>query len=88
MIGAIVALGMIRELGPVLTGLMVVITEYYTSCDYAPVKNIAKASTTGHATNIIAGVAVGLESTAIPVFVVSVAILGSYWLGQSSGLQS
>lgn len=61
-------------------------TQYYTDYAYAPVQRIAKASTTGHGTNVIAGVSVGMESTAIPVLVISAAILASNGLGRSSGL--
>src|SRR5437868_12490825 len=65
----------------------VYITQYYTEYKYRPVKTIAEASQTGPATNIIAGVAVGLECTAIPVVVISVAIIASYYLGNMSGVE-
>jgi K(+)-stimulated pyrophosphate-energized sodium pump len=65
----------------------VYITQYYTEYKYRPVKTIAEASKTGPATNIIAGVAVGLECTAIPVFVISAAIIASYYLGNLSGVE-
>ncbi|MBI4248209.1 MAG: sodium-translocating pyrophosphatase [Elusimicrobia bacterium] len=62
----------------------VYITQYYTEYRYNPVKSIAESSETGPATNVIAGVAVGLESTAVPALVISAAILASYQLGSSA----
>ncbi|MGI9862184.1 sodium-translocating pyrophosphatase [Moorella naiadis] len=73
-------------IGIVLSFIFVLITQYYTSYNYRPVKEIARASLTGPATNIISGVAVGFESTALPVVFISLAILGAYWLGQQSGM--
>ena len=64
----------------------VFITTYYTSTEYRPVRDIGLASTSGHATNIIMGISVGMESTGMPILVVSVAILASYWTGEASGM--
>ncbi len=72
--------------GMVTAVVYVWITQYYTEARYRPVREIAKASETGPGTNIIQGFSVGLEATAIPAVVVSVAILVSYWLGESTGI--
>lgn len=62
------------------------ITKYYTDYKHEPVRTLALSSTTGHGTNIIAGISLGLESTALPVLVISVAVISAFWLGQTSGL--
>ena len=73
-------------IGILMAQAFVYITQYYTEYKYRPVKEIAEASKTGPATNIIAGVGVGLECTAIPVVVISIAIISSYYLGKASGI--
>src|SRR5947199_413294 len=74
-----------RIAGMVTAFLYVWITQYYTEATHRPVKDIAKASETGPATNILAGFSVGLEATWLPIIVVSGALLISSWLGQTTG---
>ena len=73
LVGLVIAIGMF------------VITEWYTSKEYSPVKSIAKASETGHATNIIRGLGLGMQSTAFPVLLIAFGTIASYWLTQGYG---
>jgi len=73
-------------IGLVTSYLLIIITQYYTDTIYEPVKRIVNASKSGHGTNVIAGVAVGFESTGLPAIVIAVALLTSYNLGMVSGI--
>src|SRR2546428_5968754 len=73
-------------IGLAVTLALVFITDYYTSKSFSPVQQIAKASESGHATNIIAGLAVGMQATAWPVVVIGAAIMASYALANLYGV--
>jgi len=73
-------------IGLAVTGLLVWITEYYTGTNYRPVRSIAKASETGHGTNVIQGLAISLESTALPTIVIVVAVIASFQLAGIIGV--
>ncbi len=73
-------------LGLVITGLIIWITEYYTGTNYRPVRSIAKASETGHGTNVIQGLAISLESTALPTLVICAGIIIAYKLAGLMGI--
>ncbi|MDP2664175.1 MAG: V-type H(+)-translocating pyrophosphatase [bacterium] len=73
-------------MGLLIAGGMFLITEYFTSKKYSPVKTIAKASQSGHGTNIISGLAIGMKSTVLPIILISIGILVSFWLAGMYGL--
>jgi K(+)-stimulated pyrophosphate-energized sodium pump len=73
-------------IGLVITGLLIWVTEYYTSTAYNPVKSIAKSSTTGHGTNVIQGLAVSMEATALPALIIVAGILSTYLIAGLYGI--
>ena len=73
-------------LGMATSYVFILTTQYHTDYAFEPVRSIAAASTTGHGTNIIAGVAVGMKSTLVPVLMVSFSVITAYWLGRTSGI--
>ena len=73
-------------IGLVVTGLIIWVTEYYTGTDYRPVRSVARSSTTGHGTNVIQGLAISMEATAVPALIICVAIVATYSLGGLFGI--
>jgi K(+)-stimulated pyrophosphate-energized sodium pump len=73
-------------IGLIITGLIIWVTEYYTGTDYRPVKSIAQSSTTGHGTNVIQGLAISMEATALPALIIVVGIIATYSLAGLFGI--
>lgn len=74
--------------GMIVSYLFIEVTQYYTDYQYGPVQTIAKSSKTGHATNIITGLSVGMESTGLPIIIISVGVLTAYYLGEFTGIKN
>lgn len=83
---SVMALFICSLVGLFVTGALVIITEYFTSTEYSPVKSIAKASVSGHGTNVIQGLAISMKSTALPLFAIVLGILVSYHYGGLYGI--
>ena len=75
-------------IGSIISFLFIEVTQYYTDYNHPPVKRIVMASKTGHATNIIAGLSVGMESTGLPILIIVVGLILSYYFGEASGITS
>ena len=75
-------------IGMAVAMLFIEVTQYYTDYNHEPVRSIALASRTGHATNIIQGLSVGMESTGLPVIIISVGVLSAYYLGEFTGIKN
>ena len=73
-------------IGILITAGMVIVTEYYTSKSFRPVKEIAKASKTGHGTNIIMGLAMGMEATVVPILIIIIGIVAAHWMAGIYGV--
>ena len=73
-------------IGLIITGLIIWVTEYYTGTDYRPVKSVAQASTTGHGTNVIQGLAISMEATALPALIIVVGIISTHSLAGLFGI--
>ena len=73
-------------IGLIITGLIIWVTEYYTGTDYRPVRSVAQASTTGHGTNVIQGLAISMEATALPALIIVVGIISTYSLAGLFGI--
>ncbi len=73
-------------IGLAVTGLLIWVTEYYTSTEYRPVRSVAQASTTGHGTNVIQGLAVSMEATAVPALIICVGIVSTFMLAGLFGI--